>query len=220
MKTIVGDLVGGRIILDETPILSLVVEEPKAYFDLCSLAYTGFRGRKEFISFLENDKEIEPEFVENLFWPDLNSKKNLNALYKRLKQFGSEELEGKLKAIREAMKSVVLTMSMDFDGELICNGDIKSEDLFKMFDLRFAEDDLDGFSRLVRYISVSHELSKTSVFSLRGLHQCFSDEELDQLGKEASYKRINLVSFESTVPQKTGEFERVVIVDKDLCAIK
>ena len=65
---------------------------------------------------------------------------------------------------------------------------VKSEDLFKLFDLHFADEDLDGLARLSRYLSVAHELTKTSVFCVRGIHQCFSDAQISELGKELEYK--------------------------------
>lgn len=219
MKTILGDLIGEKTSLGDASIVSIVVEEPKTYFDLCTYGISGFRGQNKLIKIFEEEKEIEPEYIENLFWPDLNTKRNLNALYKRLKLFGSEDLDSKLKEIRNKMESIVLEISMDFDGELTCEGDIKAEDLFKMFDLRFQDEDESGFSRLVKYISVSHELLKTEVFCVRGIHQCFSLEDLEQLSKELSYKKITLISIESSKPLTQSESERVFIIDKDLCTM-
>ena len=219
MRCLVGEALNERVRLDDKPLLTLVVEQPNIYFAICSFAYLGFRGRKELLKVVEDDQVLEPEYIENIFWPDLNTKKNLNALYKRLKQFGSEELDSKLKEIREKMESIVLDISMDFDGELTCEGDIKAEELFKMFDLRFSDEADDGLMRFVKCISISHELLKTSVFCVRGLHQCFCNEQLEQLTKELSYKKINLISIESNAPSEIVASESLLIIDKDLCII-
>ncbi len=219
MREILGQLLSERLRIDENPVISLIIEEPKTYFELCFYAYSGFRGPKELIKVVDDEQEVEPEFIDNPFWPDLNSKKNLNALYKRLKQFGSEELEGKLRDLRQKMESIVLDVSMDFDGELECDGDIKSEDLFKMFNLRFAEDDSDGLTRLAKYISVSHELLKTGIFCIRGLHQCFDGRQIEELAKELAYRKINLIMIESIKPDNLPVDEKKIILDKDLCTI-
>ena len=97
---------------------------------------------------------------------------------------------------------------------------IKVDDVFKMGNLKFLEEDDTLLKRLLKYILVSYELRNIQFVFINRLHDLLDEDEIAQLCSEVGYYGISIVTIESQKPEKPLDFERQFIVDKDLCSIE
>lgn len=221
MKQLTSTLFSERIQVDESVFISICIEDKRLLYSVLDYLSSDFRGKDSYFSIVDSKttKEEEPLFVESIFHLDPNSKKNLNALYRLLKNLHSDSIDEQIDILKNQIKKIVGDIAVDFDMDLVYAESIKSDDLFKMMDLRFIESEEAVEKRLIQYICLCHELQGSRVFFAYGLHQFLTDEQLETIFKELAYKRVSLINIE---PQKTpclAGLERQITIDKDLCAL-
>ena len=125
-------------------------------------------------------------------------------------------MKEKLSAINNVAEKVVEEISLDYDIELSMVSHIKEDDIFKLMNIQFSETDLSRTERFVRFISVINDLQKIDLFFVSHLKESFSEDELALIEKQLLYKKIHIIDFE-TVNYQQNDFEKKIIVDKDLC---
>ena len=74
-------------------------------------------------------------------------------------------------------------------------------------------------ARLLQYIDLCNSILGIKVFIFYGLSNLFTEDELKQFLKEASYKKIYIVMLENSVKDWFGN-EKIIVLDKDLCIVK
>lgn len=208
----------------EPPVsLSLVIENKASLYSFLSYCHNDFSGDSDRIRFYiddslqDNDERLS--FIPNLFDLNLNSKKNINGLYKLLKKKYYSELKEGISELKSKAEAIIKEISLDFDVELTAGDAINEDDLFKAMNLGFAEDDSSLLERLIKYMDIIHELQGISVFVIYRLRDYFEDDELTFLRHEVDYKGIVLIDIETEKPIKPQENETVIVMDKDLCFI-
>lgn len=208
----------------DPPASACIVIENKAilyqFLSYCNLDYCG---DNDWISYFvdekpqDNDKAIH--FIPNVFNLDLNSKKNINGLYKLLKKKYYEELKIEIQDLQRRAETIVKGIAMDFDVDLSVGDTISEDDLFKAMNLSFSESDSSLIDRFIRYVMVIHELQNISVFLVYRLRDFFESKEIESIYHELNYKSIILVDIEGSSPSFLNEKEYQLIIDKDLCSI-
>lgn len=211
--------------IDDVTTLGIVVENKKIFFDYCSYCYNDFR--KTNISFLyeNDDKEIDCEnvihFVAHPFSLNLNTKKNINALYKILRKKYYQELSLDIDSLKEKVIEIVSSIALDFDVELSVSNDIVEDDLFKIMDLQFKEDEeCPLYVKFIKYMQVIYELQGINIFIMPFISSYFSSEEIDYIKKELSYIGGTLISLENNTNFDNKHFDKTIILDSDLCTIE
>lgn len=208
-------------LLDELPILSFVCESKSLLLDYCDYLFNEFIGKERYWK-LEIDGEVEElfekgDFIQNYFQLDLNSKRNINALYKILKKLYYEKLSDSMEELKEKALSIVKEIALDFDIELSVNNDIKEDDLFKIMNLQFSDDGLSYKEKLIKYIFITNELRGVNIFFVTNFHRHFLDDEANEILKELSYRKIRLVNLEYDQNFAKYDGESLLLVDQDLC---
>lgn len=224
MTKLISTLFEKEIDLETPKFLTLVVENKTLNYEICKYLYNDFCGRVDYFKLFNDDKKLDLStyalFVYNLFSLDLNTKKNINALYKLLKKSCSESLQLELKNIKESIVEIVRHISLDFDVELDVNNNIKEDDFFKIVDLRFSESDDSHMSRFKKYVETAYELTGMRVCFVNHLHDYFDHGEIESLLHELSYKNITIINLEhNDLFQKLAN-EDLIIIDRDLCTIE
>lgn len=224
MKTITFKYVELHYVLDSLPRITLIIENKKLFCSFMQYCNLGFLGNEDYIKVFEepellsNDKNIC--YIANIFDLNLNTKKNVNALYKILKHKYYEELKDKIHSLKENISSIVTSISMDFDIELSLSGDIQEDDLFKMMNLQFLDKDLSLMEKLIKYIFVINELQKSSVFIINHLYDYFDKSEIETIYHELEYRGITLINVENRENNVKIENEIKIIIDNDMFAIE
>ena len=210
--------------LNDFDILTVVIENKPMLLDYMRYLHNGFRGKERYWRFMKGtdpvDAEDMAEFVPDIFSLDINSKKNINALYKLLKKQYYEQLSKDIASLKEKALEIIKEISVDFDLELTSTSDIKEDDLFKIMDLCFDGDELDEKEKFIKFCQVIYELRGVQYFFVVSLHQYFSAEELRQISGELKYRHIKVFNTETVRPSDKIDGEILFLVDDDLCVIE
>lgn len=202
---------------------TLVLENKFIFYDFLAFCFCGFAGNKNYINSVEiNNKESLDNyiyFIDNIFELSINTKKNINALYKIIKAKYFDILKGELNDLKIKISDIVSRISLDFDVELTSSGELTEADIFKMVDLRFCESDMGILHKLLKYIFVLNELLGIKIFILHSIHSFLENDQIQILVKETAIKEISLIVIENGVNFTPLENEKISIVDKDLCVI-
>ena len=212
-----------QIDITDPKFITLVIENKSFYWRFSKYLYDVFPEHLSYCSVFKNGEEQKIEdmsaYIYNPLDLNLNTKQNLNALYKILKKSYFSELSASVEQIQELLAQVCKEIRLDFDAELTMDSSIRIDDIFKIGGLQFSEIDSSLLERFVRYVSIIKELRNVSIIFINHLHDYFENTEIEQLLKELGYRGITLVNIETFVPQNKLENETLCIIDKDLCSI-
>lgn len=157
--------------------------------------------------------------ITNILNLDLNTKKNMNALNKIMKKTYYENLKEDLNSLKEKVRSIVKKIALDLDISLSMNDEIKTDDLFKIMDIKFSDEKESFLERFLNYLYVISELQEKKIFFTLHLKEYFSFEEIETIVKEANYHEIILINFETREFQEKISCQKSIIIDKDCCFI-
>lgn len=212
-----------QIDITDPKFITLIIENKPFYWTFSKYLYDTFPEHLSFCSLIKNGEQQKIEdvsaYIYNPLDLNLNTKQNLNALYKILKKSYFSELSASVQQIQDLLTQVCKDIRLDFDAELTMESSIRIDDIFKIGGLQFSETDSSLLERFVRYISIVKELQNVSIIFINHLHDYFENTEIEQLLKEMEYRGITLVNIETFVPQNKLENETLCIIDKDLCSI-
>ena len=212
-----------QIDITDPKFITLVIENKSFYWKFSKYLYDTFPEHLGYYSLFKNGEEQKIEdvsaYIYNPLDLNLNTKQNLNALYKILKKSYFSELSASVQQIQDLLTQVCKEIRLDFDAELTMESSIRIDDIFKIGGLQFSETDSSLPERFVRYISIIKELQNVSIIFINHLHDYFENAEIEQLLKEMEYRGVTLVNIETFVPQNKLENETLCIIDKDLCSI-
>lgn len=212
-----------QIDITDPKFITLIIENKSFYWKFSKYLYDTFPEHLGYCSLFKNGEEQKIEdvsaYIYNPLDLNLNTKQNLNALYKILKKSYFSELSASVQQIQDLLTQVCKEIRLDFDAELTMESSIRIDDIFKIGGLQFSETDSSLLERFVRYISIVKELQNVSIIFINHLHDYFENTEIEQLLKEMEYRGITLVNIETFVPQNKLENETLCIIDKDLCSI-
>lgn len=212
-----------QIDITDPKFITLLIENKSFYWKFSKYLYDTFPEHLGYCSLFKNGEEQKIEdasaYIYNPLDLNLNTKQNLNALYKILKKSYFSELSASVQQIQDLLTQVCKEIRLDFDAELTMESSIRIDDIFKIGGLQFLETDSSLLERFVRYISIAKELQNVSIIFINHLRDYFENAEIEQLLKEMEYRGITLVNIETFVPQNKLENETLCIIDKDLCSI-
>lgn len=209
--------------ITDPKFITLIIESKPFYWRFSKYLYDTFPDHLNYCSLLKNGEQQKIEdfstYIYNPLDLSLNTKQNLNSLYKILKKSYFSELTASVQQIQESLTQVCKEIRLDFDAELTMESSIRIDDVFKIGGLQFSESDSSLLERFVRYISVIKELQNISIIFINHLHDFFENSEIEKLLKETEYRGITIVNIETNLPRKKLENEIVSIIDRDLCSI-
>lgn len=223
MKTICFHPNVGKVDITNPKMITLIIENKKAYWSFCRYLYDGFPEHLGYCSVDSDEETIEIEtyslYINNILDLNLNTKANLNALYKLLKKSYFQELSESIEQIQKDLDKICQEIKLDFDANLVMDGSLRVDDVFKLGGLQFSENDSSFLEQLTRYVAVSNELRKTGLVFVNHIRDYFSEDELSSFLKELFYRGITLINIETNDSGVIGSEEQKVILDSDLCSI-
>ena len=155
--------------------------------------------------------------VPNILDLNINTKKNINALNKILKKTYYEDLKSDLLSLKEKATIIVKKIALDLDISLSMNEEIKTDDLFKIMDIKFSDDKETFLERFINFLFVNSELQEKNLFFCLHLKEYFSPEEVEIIVKEVSYKQISVINIETHEYLDSIECQKKILIDKDCC---
>jgi len=199
----------------------LVIENKALLYSICK-DMQHFGKFKEYFKIYDETKQLDSEdyveYITSLMHLDINCKRNLNLIYRRIKNEYNELIQKATDDIIEKFKDLFSSIKMDFSINIEEDIDYDQDDIVKSLGIHIFEDDESMLERITNYIKVTYELKKNKIFIIYGLHMFLSKEELSLLLKECNYVGVNIISVEGIMPKETV-FNQIKIIDKDLCLI-
>ncbi len=204
----------------------IVIEDKKVFREYIGELYSQCMELNDSGKFVLSNEEKEiklskkVEIILDFYSLDINNKKIITKVYNKLKEISTEEdmyvETGKINSeiVRYVDKIVDIS-----DYPLEFSIDIDIVDLFKMANVKFLKDYTSELDRICDYISVVNEITGKDIFIFVNFRDFFELEELEEFYKFAAYKKIFLIMLENEVNNVCNEFEKVFVLDKDLCEI-
>ena len=204
----------------------IVIEDKKVFREYIGELYSQCMDLNDSGRFVLSNEEKEiklskkVEIILDFYSLDINNKKIITKVYNKLKEISTEEdmyvETGKINSeiVRYVDKIVDIS-----DYPLEFSIDIDIVDLFKMANVKFLKDYTSELDRICDYISVVNEITGKDIFIFVNFRDFFELEELEDFYKFVAYKKIFLIMIENEVNDVCNEFEKVFVLDKDLCEI-
>ncbi|MBQ7373109.1 MAG: type II-A CRISPR-associated protein Csn2 [Clostridia bacterium] len=211
------------IVISENFVQLLILENPNEFYRMVMDLDSQFDGGDGLFVFSSNGQVVQAQksgaMVSDLFHFDLNDKKIVNLLYKKLETvaFGDKvknfnELTSKTTAFIEDLAYTV-PFSVDYN-------ELQPVDFLKLAGVKFAKayDSLE--EKLVCYINALIELKNCDFFVFVNLKSVLSDEKLIKIYEHCRLEQVGLFLIESGKRDKVLlDCEKAIIITEDLCEI-
>lgn len=170
------------------------------------------------IIFSINNEEVDLEkygmIIYNPFQIDLNEKKFLNLVYKKLEKNIRDDERGFIADIEKASICLFEKLALASDFPIDYNDSFDISKFFSAFEVRIMEPE-DYLEKIVRYIRLSCEIFHTKIFISFGLLALLDDFEIDLLNKELIQYDVSLLD---VFYNEKSNFE-TLFIDTDWCII-
>lgn len=143
----------------------------------------------------------------------------IKKLYDEIAVFCNNELQEETTNIKSQIIKLIDLVIKNFDYDFNYNLDVNLQDLFKIQNVKPAISNVSLLSSLLDYILVINKYIAPKCFLLLNLHLYFNELELSDFYKELTYNNINIFVVENNKNFETNIFEKVTIIDNDLCEI-
>ena len=210
--------------LEVGKLYTITIENRKILHDFEKYLFNEFEGNSDYLLLMNNNKIIDHKkniyFLSNFYDMDLNNKKNLLALYKQIKVNHNDELKERFEQLTSNINEFLEFMNFESGFDLTFDSNILMDDVFKLGDLRFNNENDSLFNTLISYLEIINNLFNIEVFIVEELHKYFSNDELIKAINELKYHGIILINIE-----KDNNFEGIVdeirnYIDIDYCTIQ
>ena len=210
--------------LEVGKLYTITIENRKILYDFEKYLFNEFEGNSDYLLLMDNNKIIDLKkniyFLSNFYDMDLNNKKNLLTLYKQIKVNHNDELKERFEQLTSNINEFLKFMNFESGFDLTFDSNILMDDVFKLGDLRFNNENDGLFNTLISYLEIINNLFNIEVFIVEELHKYFSNDELIKAINELKYHGIILINIE-----KDNNFEGIVdeirnYIDIDYCTIQ
>ena len=210
------------LIISEEYVQVLIVENPKEFYQMVTDLDGQFDGEDGTFAFSIDGQLVSAAkygtMISNLFHFDLNDKKLLNLLYKRLESgaFGEKimhfnALTSKTVELLEEL-SFVLPFALEYD-------EPQPSDYLKAAGLKFAKVYETLEEKIICYINACIELKKCEFFVFVNLKSVLNDEQLQQVYAHCQAEQVGVLLIEDGKRRNLLSCEKAVIITEDLCEI-
>jgi len=208
--------------------LVVAVENPLTLWNYCTSLIAQTNGEAGFFSLSKNLAELSFDKIcnveTNIPGFILNTKKIQTALIKKCAEFSSRpEFEETLRSISNSLIDFCRNVCRDIGHSISIDDDFDVTGLFKLFSvtLREAYDSL--LDKLIEYININVEFSKTKVFFFLFLTKFLNQKEIEMFFEHCRFSDVAVVFLEDCYPNNFSDINipyQCVIIDKDNCLIE
>ena len=157
-------------------------------------------------------------FVENVF--DLNySNSVIKKLYEQIEKYCNNFLQSETVTLKTNIINYFDFIVKAFDYDLEYSYDIELSNLFKIQGLKPYTDSNSFLENLINYIKFIQNYTPVKCFILLNIHLYLSNEELELFYRDIINNHIKLLVLENYKFFDRHSFEKIIILDKDLCEI-
>lgn len=200
----------------------LVIESPRCLREFAYEFDNLSQNLSSNISLSKNYEDIvfskNADVIYNLHDVELSSKKIQTKIYATLKELAySEDFYTETSDVTGKIMSYLQNLIFSSDIPLVFD-DVEVEGLFKAVSLKVDTQTQTLLEKIISYIEIYSRYFKTHIFVFFHLKDYLEEEELQELYKFYNYNKENLILIESNAKEEI-EYEKITIIDKDLCQI-
>lgn len=189
------------------------IENTVLYRELCLNTINDF-------IYTEDEKEYDLNknglVLINPYYLELNDKKIISALYKKIERLLNEEEKESIRAIERNLLEILSNISVDLDTPIDYDENVEFSKLLSSINVRIKEpEEKEYLDILIAYIKAYQELYKTKLIITFALSYVLTDSELTMLEKELQYNELVLIDI---IPLRKME-DTLCIIDKDWCIL-
>ena len=222
MKLVYQDF--SRPIFEEKDnFVELIIESPECFGAYISELTEQCKGQEGRYVLSDKEKEVDlaknVEIIFDIFSLEINEKRILNKLYSEMNELAkSEEFFVQTQEVIQGIQKYLLDLEYATDYILTFEQEIEIPALFKAAGLRHEEIEENYFERIIRYIKIVVSILNIRVLVFVNLRSYLTDEQIQELMKEALRQQIYIVLVEN-FQKNCIEGGKRYIIDKDMCEI-
>lgn len=210
------------LILSEDCVQLLIIENPSEFYNTVFELDGQFDGKEGNFVFSSEGQIISAAkngvMVSDFFHFDLNDKKILNLLYKKIegsvvseKTLEFNELTAKTVGFLEDV-SFLMPFELEYDEPQI-------QDYLKAAGVKFQKDYDSLEEKIICYINALIELKNCEFFIFVNLKSVLNDQKLQQIYDHCRAEQVGLLLIENTKTRPLLLCEKAVVITEDLCEI-
>ncbi len=205
----------------ECPFQTLVIENKALLRRVIYSFYT--EEPDELLVFSKNHTPF-PFAQKGLYVPspihlDFNSKKLLTKINAHMEQTANVELHAELLRIKGELIKFAQRLSGTADFQMEYSDDIGAKDIIKLFRFELSRGDLDFAEAFVAHIRLLSQYLGVRLFVVSNFHAAFEACELELIFETLLLSEVNILCLENACPVCVSSYERLHIIDNDLCEI-
>ncbi len=165
---------------------------------------------------LKNSDYID--IVTSIILIDPNTKKNINALIRKIKQLELENLKISRNIVLNEIENSFKKINANSNIELISDIDFTEDDFLKFMNINVQDNYETLLERINNYINVTYELRNIRVFIFYNLLAFLSEDEVHLLLHDNKYKDIKIINIEC-YDNNYRCFDHKKLIDEDICLL-
>lgn len=154
--------------------------------------------------------------ITDPFSLDFDSKKLLAKVAQEACLAG-EEYTGEIQRLMSEINSLAFRICSRLDFDAAFSELEAFEDIVKLMGFRVDAEEMSFPEKLLEFIKLQRRFFNKKLFVFYNLRACLSNEELLMFYRCAMYEKQHLLLIEDIARSGAEEYEKTVIIDKDLC---
>lgn len=206
---------------EESQCCILQIENQKAFVDLIADLHNKiFQGDGDAI-LSDNGNCLEigkmAELIIDPFSIDLNNRKIKNKIYKELSEYGIQMHYSDYSRLQSQISEFLGQLVGEMSYPLIFQGNVGIEEILKVANVALDYEYESIADKICAYIKLLSTACGINVIFFVDLHRFVSNEDVDEIIKEAKYYNINVIFINSSGMDYFFENEVRYILDSTLC---
>ena len=210
--------------ISEVSFPVLVLERSDLYYRYISQLCSQSEGAPG--SFILSDSWTPLDFgksvlvVSDLFHVDLNNRRLITALSKRMNMLAVSEhhIQSSL-SVQDILIKWVLELENALPGAIVHNECIDIGSILKSIGVRFDDSNNNLVELVCNYIKICAEYMSTRLMVFVGLHNSLDNTSLIEIYNTAGYIKVSILDIERYMPEDKLPCEKYYIIDRDNCEI-
>lgn len=223
MKLIEREL-GLEIELKENRISVLIIENIRRRLTMIQQLYEQTLGKDGSWMLVEHENAYDLskkcDFILELFSLEMNNKKVKARLYQEIKEIADEACYESGLALHAHICNYLETVLEKVPYPLDYTDTWDINNILKMYNVKIPEECDDLYEKLLNYIRLMNQICGIQIFILVNVKQFFTENQILELYKMASYNKMQLVLIEFDALCSRYPQEDIYILDQDDCMIQ
>lgn len=206
---------------EEGKIQVLVIENKKVFRQALRSFYDD--ASEDLFTFSKNFEPFDfgkiGYFIPDPMNLDFQNKKLSNKIMSVIGQTATDEYYEDLRSIQSALFELFGKINQIYDYEYDSDIEIEFQSILKLLHFNIDTSSRGAAELLMTYIIKLNKYLKFDLFVINGLYDYFDVEEIENIGEMLAYYHINILVLSSSKPERISKYERLNILDADLCVI-